>query len=58
MENNAINNFDKKVYVSITGLQLKRHKYIVRFFWHTLCCMIQAYKAPGNIKASISINDK
>ncbi len=39
------------VYVSITGLELKRKRHALRFFWHALRSMRQATRARGNLKA-------
>jgi hypothetical protein len=38
-----------KVYVSITGLQLKSWRYFFKFWWHAVRSMTQAKSAPGNI---------
>lgn len=39
------------MYVSITGLELKRPRHLPRFFWHALRSMAQAQRAPGNLGA-------
>jgi hypothetical protein len=39
------------VYVSITGLQLKRFYHAPRFWWHAVPAMVQAQRAEGNITA-------
>ena len=39
------------VYVSITGLRLKRFWHYPRFAWHAARCMAQAKGAPGNLRA-------
>jgi quinol monooxygenase YgiN len=41
----------KEVYVSITGLQLRRVWHIPSFWLHAMKSMVQARKAPGNISA-------
>jgi hypothetical protein len=40
------------VYVSITGLQVRRVWHIPSFWSHAMKAMVQARKAPGNISAS------
>ena len=42
---------DRKVYVAITGLKLKRPWHIVRFYWHALPSFRQAKKARGNLRS-------
>jgi hypothetical protein len=39
----------RRVYVSITGLQLKAQRHQIRFWWHALRSMAQARKAKGII---------
>ena len=39
------------VYVSITGLRVRRVRHIPLFWWHATRSMAQARKAPGNISA-------
>jgi hypothetical protein len=39
------------VYVSITGLRLKRRRHILRFWWHAIRSMAQARSAAGNLRA-------
>jgi hypothetical protein len=39
------------VYVSITGLRLKRRRHIFRFWWHAIRSMAQARSAAGNLRA-------
>ena len=39
------------VYVSITGLRLKRPWHAVRFFWHAMRSLRQARRAAGNLRA-------
>lgn len=39
----------EKVYVSITGLQLKGRRHFFRFWWHAIRSMAQAKQAEGNI---------
>lgn len=41
----------KDIYVSITGLQLRRVWHIPTFWWHATRSMMQARAAPGNISA-------
>jgi len=38
---------ESRVYVSITGLQLKAQRHQIRFWWHALRSMAQARKAKG-----------
>lgn len=38
-----------EVYVSITGLELKRRRHVFRFWWHAVRSMAQARRAEGNI---------
>ena len=40
-----------KVYVSITGLELKAVHHAPRFWWHAVRAMNQARNAPGNLRA-------
>lgn len=39
------------VYVSITGLQVRRVWHVPSFWFHAMKSMVQARKAPGNISA-------
>ena len=41
------------VYVSITGLRLKRARHIFRFFIHASASLRQARKVPGNLRAEV-----
>lgn len=46
-----------KVYVSITGLQLKSWRHVIKFWWHAIRSMMQAKSAPGNLSVEArSIN--
>jgi hypothetical protein len=40
------------LYVSITGFTPKSIVYLPRFWWHTLRCLSQARRSPGNLGAS------
>lgn len=40
-----------EVYVSVTGLRLKSRRHLLRFWWHAIGSMVQARRAPGNLKA-------
>ncbi|MDB5641706.1 MAG: hypothetical protein JWN07_1023 [Hyphomicrobiales bacterium] len=42
-------------YVSITGLQLRSRRHLVRFWWHAIRSMTQARRAPGNRSADARI---
>lgn len=42
-----------KVFISITGLELKRPWYIFHFFRHAVPSMTQAQKADGNLFTSV-----
>lgn len=35
-------------YISITGLVLKKPRYVYKFWWYALGAMLQARQAPGN----------
>ncbi len=39
------------VYVSITGLELKSRRHLLRFWWHSSRSMAQARRAAGNLGA-------
>lgn len=39
------------VYVSVTGLTLRRWWHAPRFWWHAVPSFRQAQRAPGNLKA-------
>lgn len=39
------------VYVSITGLRLKSPFHAAWFWWHAIRSMVQAQRAPGNLRA-------
>lgn len=41
-----------QLYVSITGLRLKRPWHVFRFWRHAVAAMRQAQRAPGNLQAS------
>lgn len=43
----------ENVYVSITGLRLKGRRHLLRFWWHTLRSMVQARRAPGNLRTEM-----
>ncbi len=45
-----MNNDAREVYVSITGLRLKRRRFAPRFWWHALRSMAQARRAAGNLR--------
>jgi hypothetical protein len=40
------------IYVSITGLRIKRRRYLPVFWWHAILSMRQAQRAPGLISVS------
>ena len=40
-----------KVYVSVTGLRIRRPWHAPRFWWHAIRSMVQARQAPGNLRA-------
>ncbi len=46
-----------EVYVSITGLKIKRGWPTLRFWWLTVPAMRQAKSAPGNISADARLVD-
>ncbi len=43
----------KTVYVSITGLTLKKPWHIFRFYWHAVPSLGQARRAKGNIRTEV-----
>jgi len=45
------------IYVSITGLALKRPWHLVRFYWHAVRSLRQARTAPGNLATSVKTID-
>jgi hypothetical protein len=48
---------NRMVYVSITGLRLKKKWHVFKFYRYALPSLRQAKKAPGNIKSEVrSIN--
>lgn len=47
----------KTVYVSITGLRLKRPWHAVPFFWHAIRSFRQARRAAGNLRAETGTID-
>lgn len=48
---NELKTDGKIVYVSITGLKLKRQIYFFSFWWHAVRSMMQAKSAEGNLRA-------
>jgi len=44
----------RSVYVSITGLELKRKRHTFRFLWHALRAVRQARHARGILKAELN----
>lgn len=44
---------DRRVYVSITGLRLRKPWHFLRFHWHVMSCLKQAKKARGNLRAEV-----
>ena len=47
----------EKVYVSITGLQLKGRRHFFKFWWHAIRSMAQARRAEGNITTDARLID-
>ncbi len=47
-----MSNGEGQLYVSITGLRLKRPWHVIRFWRHAVAAMWQAQQAPGNFKAT------
>jgi len=45
------------IYVSITGLRLNGPLQTPRFWWHAVRSMMQAKRAPGNLKAETRFID-
>ena len=42
---------EPSLYISITGLRLKRPWHLIRFSWHAVRSLRQAKRAPGNLRA-------
>ena len=42
-----------ELYVSITGLTVRKPWHIVSFFWHSMRSLRQARRAPGNLRAEV-----
>ena len=43
------------VFVSVTGFKPASRIKLVPFWWHTLRCLAQARRAPGNVSVSARI---
>ena len=48
---------DRTVYVSITGLTLRRPWHVVRFYWHAIWSLRQARRSRGNFAVSVRTID-